>query len=567
VVSLLVALVVALFLLPALAALLLPRHGARALDIGRARVERLVNGLTARPWLVVVTATVVTALAVTSLVGLGGELLPPADPRQFGLRIVGPPGQRVEATERTVEHVEAILREAAGPDLAGMLSEVGRLPEDHRVIREEQSEENTARIVVALAPGGRTAQQVVDAARSAVESLGPLEISGVVGSSALARALGTAGPPLAVEISGRSLDDLRGAAAGVAAALSQRPELWNVRSSFEGGPPELHVTIDRTLADGLGVSLDTVGATIESALDGRPVTTISTGDEEREVVLRLPRVGRAEILDLPLDTGAGVRTTVGAIARLSPEAGAREIFRRDQRRIARVTARVAPGAQYPEALAATRSALAGVEVPAGLTVRLGGEEAERVRAFGDLTFAGVLALVLVFMVLAGTFESLVHPLTVLAAVPLALIGVAAVLVPIGRPIGVLELLGLIVLAGVAVNDAILLVDAARDLMRDGVPVRDALARAAGLRLRPIVMTTVTSMLAILPLALGGGDAARVRSPMALTIVGGLAASLVTSLLVIPCVYVLLDRAGGVLRAPWRRARLRAAGPPIADRTT
>jgi HAE1 family hydrophobic/amphiphilic exporter-1 len=262
-----------------------------------------------------------------------------------------------------------------------------------------------------------------------------------------------------------------------------------------------------------------------------------------------------------------VRTTVGAIARLSPEAGAREIFRRDQRRIARVTARVAPGAQYPEALAATRSALAGVEVPAGLTVRLGGEEAERVRAFGDLTFAGVLALVLVFMVLAGTFESLVHPLTVLAAVPLALIGVAAVLVPIGRPIGVLELLGLIVLAGVAVNDAILLVDAARDLMRDGVPVRDALARAAGLRLRPIVMTTVTSMLAILPLALGGGDAARVRSPMALTIVGGLAASLVTSLLVIPCVYVLLDRAGGVLRAPWRRARLRAAGPPIADRTT
>jgi HAE1 family hydrophobic/amphiphilic exporter-1 len=243
---------------------------------------------------------------------------------------------------------------------------------------------------------------------------------------------------------------------------------------------------------------------------------------------------------------------------VAPEAGAREIFRRDQRRIARVTARIAPGEQYPAALAAIRATVAGFDVPPGATVRLVGEEAERVRAFGELTFAGVLALVLVFMVLAGTFESLVHPLTVLASVPLALVGVAAVLVPLGRPIGVLELLGLIVLSGVAVNDAILLVDAARDLMAGGMPVREALARAAGLRLRPIVMTTVTSVLAILPLALGAGDAARIRSPMALTIIGGLTASLVASLLVIPCVYVLLDRAGALLRRPWRR-RAAAAG--------
>jgi HAE1 family hydrophobic/amphiphilic exporter-1 len=148
---------------------------------------------------------------------------------------------------------------------------------------------------------------------------------------------------------------------------------------------------------------------------------------------------------------------------------------------------------------------------------------------------------LVFMVLAGTFESLIHPLTVVAAVPLALIGVAAILGPVGQPLGVMALLGMIVLAGVAVNDAILLIDAARRLMIEGVERREALASAAGIRLRPILMTTATTVLAMLPLALGSGEAARLRSPLALTIIGGILASTACSLLVVPSVYLLLDR--------------------------
>jgi HAE1 family hydrophobic/amphiphilic exporter-1 len=145
------------------------------------------------------------------------------------------------------------------------------------------------------------------------------------------------------------------------------------------------------------------------------------------------------------------------------------------------------------------------------------------------------------MVLAGTFESLIHPLTIVSAVPLALVGVALVLVPIGRPVGVMEMLGIIVLAGVAVNDAILLVDAARRRMAEGVARIDALAQAAAIRFRPILMTTATTVLALLPLALGTDEAARLRSPLALTIIGGILASTVASLLVIPCLYLLLDR--------------------------
>ena len=153
----------------------------------------------------------------------------------------------------------------------------------------------------------------------------------------------------------------------------------------------------------------------------------------------------------------------------------------------------------------------------------------------------MLAVLLVLMVLAGSFESLLHPLTVLASIPLALIGVAALLIPAGHPVGVMAMLGLIVLAGIAVNDAILLVATARSLMADGLERERALARAAAVRLRPILMTSATTVLALLPLAIGVGEAAQLRTPLAMTVIGGVVTSTIGSLFVIPCIYLLIDR--------------------------
>ncbi len=541
VVSLIVSLVVAVLLIPALAGWLLPRRKARAIDPGSGRMETFVHRLLGRPFLAVAASALFVVLSVALLLRLGTELLPPADPRQFALRVIGPPGQRVESTHAMVSAVEKVIRDAAGSDLAAILSEVGRLPDDDRHIREERTDENTARILVRLKTGGKTAKQVVSSAAPAVDLLPNVEAAWEVGTSAVARAVGTAGPPILVEIHGRSLDDLRLGAESTREELADLPELWNVRSSFEGGPPELHVKLQRAFADGLGVDLDTIAGVIEVALDGRKVTVISTGDEERDVVLRVGRVRREELEQLPFTTADGRRLVVGDVAKFHPEKGAREIFRRDQRRIARVTARIASGVEYPVARARVEAALAAMEALPGLRVRLAGEEEERERTFTELRWAGILALVLVLMVLAGTFESLVHPLTVLAAVPLAMVGVAVALVPGGRPVGVMAFLGMIVLAGVAVNDAILLVQTARQFMREGVERRRALARAAAVRLRPILMTTATTVLAMLPLAIGGGEAAELRSPLALTIIGGIIASTCASLTIVPCLYLLLDR--------------------------
>jgi multidrug efflux pump len=269
---------------------------------------------------------VFAAAAAWLLSGLGTELLPPSDPRQFSVRIVGPPGQRVEATARVSAAVEEILREAAGDDLRAVLSEVGRVPEDDRFIRSEQTEENTARILIRLAAGGRSAKQIADLAAPVVAGLPNVEAQWEVGTSALARALGTTGPPVVVEISGQSLPDLRDGASKIATAFAESEALWNVRSSFEGGPPELRVILDRTMADGLGVDLDLVASSLQASLDGRKVTSIASGDEERDVSIRLPEVRRDQLLEVRLTTAAGVRLVVGDVASLVAVSGAREIF-------------------------------------------------------------------------------------------------------------------------------------------------------------------------------------------------------------------------------------------------
>lgn len=572
--SLLASLLVAVFLIPALGRWFLPRtamaHGPATADVAaskaRAAVETLVASLLQRPATVVLAAALLAVGAGYALVSLGSELLAPSDPRQFSVRLVGPAAQRVESTARAVAGVEALMAQvgdaADGSDrghLAATLSEVGRLPEDDRSIRTELAAENTARVIARMEADGPTGRQVANWLGETLEALPETEVTWEVTRSALSDALGTAGPPILVEIAGNALGELRRGAGIVKERLEDVPEVWNVRSSFEGGPPELRVTLDAAMADALGVGLADVSRVLEASLDGRVATRLSTGDEERPVTIRLPELRREELADVQFRTAGGRQVAVGEVARFVHEEGAREVFRRDQRRTGQVTAQLAEGVNQAEAVAAITAALNDLPLPPGLRAQLRGQEEQRARTFGELQLAGVLALMLVLMVLAGAFESLLQPITVLAAIPLALIGVAVVLVPVGAPIGVMAMLGFIVLAGVAVNDAVLLIATARQLMAEGQDRVAALAAAAGIRLRPILMTTLTTALALTPLVFGTGEGAQLRAPMAMTIIGGIVASTVGSLLVLPCLYLLLDRL-----SPRRAAEAAAATTEAAS---
>ncbi len=541
-ISLVASLGVALMLIPALGRWFL-RSPAVHTRPGRARsaLESLVARLLQRPFTVVLVAAVAAVAAAAVLLRLGTELLPPSDPHQFSVRLVGPSEQRVESTARAVAGVEDLLAQAGGDALAATLSEVGRLPEDDRLIRSELTEENTARVLARMEIDGPTGREVANWLEPELADLPMTEVNWEIGRSALTDALGTAGPPITVEVSGNALEDLRRSAESIKQRLETLPELWDVRSSFEGGPPELRVTLDRAMADSLGVNLQTISRVMEASLDGRVATILSTGDEERRVSIRLPTPRREDLSDVLFRAPDGRLAAVGQVATFAEVEGAREVFRRDQRRTGQVTAQIAEGISKPSAVAAVETALDDLALPPGTRSALRGEEEQRARTFAELRLAGVLALVLVFMVLAGTFESLAHPVTVLSSIPLALIGVAGALAWTGQPIGVMAMLGLIVLAGIAVNDAVLLIATARRQMDAGKDRVAALAAAAGIRLRPIAMTTLTTALALVPLVLAGGEGASLRAPMALTIIGGILASTIGSLLVLPCVYLLIDR--------------------------
>ncbi len=552
VVSLIASLFVAVFLIPALGQWFLPRitnlpdADETATGTFRRGLESFVSRLLRHAFLVVLTASVFIGAAFFFLVQLGTELLPPSDPKQFSVRVVGPAGQRVESTARMVEGLEAVIREATNDQVAATLSEVGRIPDDDRVIRQEMSDEHTARVLVKVADTGPTGRDVALALEDAIQ-FDDTTLSWEINRSALSDALGSSGIPVLVEVSGTALEDIRLATAAIRSQLAELPSLWNVRSSFEGGPPELHVEMDRSLADAAGVDLNQISGTLQSSLDGRTVTQLAIGDEEYPIVIRSDTPFRDELENVVLSMPNGRQISMGEVANFSEVEGAREIFRRDQRRTAQVTAQLADGYDLPQATKDVQEVLDGAVLPGGVQVKIRGEEVERAKTFGELQLAGILAIALVFMVLAGTFESVLQPITVLAAIPLAIVGVAIAVVPLGNPIGVMTMLGLIVLAGVAVNDAVLLITTARQLMASGVERIEALYRAAGIRLRPITMTTLTTALALTPLLFGGGEGAVLRQPMALTIIGGIITSTIGSLLVLPCLYLLLDNLGIKLR--------------------
>ena len=546
--SLLASLFVAVFLIPALGRWFLPRDKEEAErvegkgDQSRVRkaIQSLIGSLLKAPLIVVGVAVLVTGTSIFFLVQLGTELLPPSDPKQFSVRLIGPAGQRVESTTQMVKGIEDMLIQAAPDNIAATLSEIGRLPDDDRVIRRERTDENTARINVRLGEGTLTGRDIAEMTSTYLDELPDTTFEWEVNRSALADALGTDGEPILIEVSGELLPDIRRAVELLTPPLSQLPQIWGLQNSFEGGPPELRLELDHTFADAVGATMGGVSRVLQASLDGRQATMLSVGDEEYPITIRMKTPTVEELDDIRFRGQQGREIAVGEVADFKEAEGAAEIYRRNQRRTAQITAQVAEGYELPQAVAAVEQVLVDTAIPGGLTASLRGEEESRVQTFGELQLAGFLAIMLVLMVLAGAFESLLQPITVLFAIPLALVGVAIAMVPLGDPIGVMAMLGLIVLSGVAVNDAVLLITTAKQLIDRGEERRSALVQAVGIRLRPVFMTTLTTVLALAPLLFGGGEGAILRQPLAITIIGGITASTICSLLVLPCLYLVLD---------------------------
>jgi len=350
-------------------------------------------------------------------------------------------------------------------------------------------------------------------------------------------------PPLEIEVEGQDLEAIRAAGAKLAGMLRANPHYADVKSSVEQGFPEIQIRFDQDRAAALGLTTRQIADAVVNKVRGSVATRYSFRDRKIDVLVRAQEADRASLEDirrLIVNPGRGAPVELASVAEVVATSGPSEIHRADQRRVAIVSANLRD-IDLGTAIREVESMVAESPLGTDIDMRIGGQGQELGESIRSLLFAFALAIFLVYLVMASQFESLLHPFVILFTIPLAMVGAVAALLLTRSPASVVVFIGLILLVGLVVKNAIILIDKVNQLREAGVAKRQALVEGARSRLRPIMMTTLTAVFGFLPLALAFGEGAEVRSPMAITVIGGLVVSTLLTLVVIPVVYDLLDR--------------------------
>jgi len=349
--------------------------------------------------------------------------------------------------------------------------------------------------------------------------------------------------PIEVEISGYDLDKLKTTSQSIADRLREMDRFADVKSTMEIGHPEVQILFDRERAASLGLAVHDIADRVVTQVRGDVATRYSWRDRKIDVLVRAQEQDRASVEDLKkliVNAESDRPVTLDAVADVRTAIGPSEIRRSGQQRVALVTANLRYG-DLGTATGVINQVIDETTIPVGLGAELAGQSEEMSDSFRSLLFALLLAVFLVYLVMASQFESLLHPFVIFFSIPLAGIGAVWALWMTGSTISVVVFIGLILLAGIVVNNAIVLVDLINQLRAEGQSKLDAIVEGGRLRLRPILMTTLTTTLGLLPLAIGFGEGAEIRAPMAITVIGGLIVSTGLTLVVIPVMYAVLDR--------------------------
>ncbi|MCB1865814.1 MAG: efflux RND transporter permease subunit [Chromatiales bacterium] len=543
--------VVALTLVPALAARVQPTHGRirAAIERGFARVEAGYAALVARllrfGWLVAAALVAAFAVYVPPLVEKSTAFLPRIDEGRAYVAVRLELGTSLERMDALVTQVENQLR--ADPAVDSVLATVGGWTWG----RNEYQNPSRASLLVHLKPAAERGISTREWAANKYLEFAPLRGPGVrIWAGALhvhGLSLHTGDDDLALRIAGPDLDELDRLGDALVQRLNVVDGLSNVEHSSDVRVTELAVRLDRARAAPLGLTDDQIGRVLRIALDGERISDFIDGDELRELRLRLPAAsmrdaGALDRLVVYSQTKPRVAVPLAAVASTSLVSNPANIHRDRQQRSVEISAGLKEGVTLPVALQTVQEALTDFELPEGYLMYDGGTADALHRNERLVQSLLALAVFLVFVVLAVQYESLRNPLVILTSVPFALIGVALALKLSAVSVSMPVWLGVIMLAGIVVNNAIVLIEAIELRRRAGVERVRAIALAAGERLRPILMTTLTTVVGLLPLALAWGEGAEMLQPLAITIAGGLSFSLIVSLIFVPVAYRHLGRA-------------------------
>ena len=546
--SLVCALLVALSLVPMMASRFLAAGpGATAGRLERwagsglggmeAGYRDLLRRVLTRPWTTVGAAALLLAGSGLLVPLIGSEFLPPSDEGE--VRITGEMevGTRLELVDRQTRLMEAIVRDAV-PETVSSVVSVGR-----RGSRAASASRGEIRLSLApVAARSRSNTEIAADLRRRLDGHIPgmaVRTRAPQGQFLLERLLaGEEG--ITVEVRGFDLETLEILAGRVEAAIADVPGVTDVEASRTVGVPQQEIRMDRARIADLGLSVRDVTGAIETAMAGSKAGEFRVGGNAYRILVQLADAEKRsldEILDLTMRTPTGEQVAIRNLVTTVAGQGPLVIDRKDQQRLMTVSANIA-GRDLGSVAADVQARLEAIARPVGYDLLVSGNFEEQAKAFRELLVSLVLALVLVYMVLASQYESLRDPLVVMVSVPMAAVGVLLMLFLSGTTFNLQSFIGCIMLVGIVVNNAILLVDQAGQLRQAGLTVAEAVAEAGRRRLRPILMTTLTTILAMLPLAMGIGEGADVQAPLARAVVGGLLGSTLITLVLIPVVYTL-----------------------------
>ena len=496
----------------------------------------------------------VGGLAITPF--LGKEFVPSQDEDQFNIHVETPIGSSIEATDEVLAEIERRVRSL--PGVRETFTTVGAGMEG-RV--------NVATILTRLAPkANRDASQqgIMQMARNRLSGLTHLKIS--VEEVPRVSGGGFRAAPVQYNVRGPDLDELVEVSNAVAERMGEIEGIVDINSTHNAGKPEARVTIDRDKAADLGVTVSDLGNAIRSLIGGQKVSTFEEDGETYDVRVRLVEAQRqhsGDVLSVPVRTRSGKFVALRNLVQVDEGTGPVQIDRQDRTRQVTVMANLKDTKPLAEALDDIRQIESEIGLPEGVTSTFTGAGDLMAESFASIGFSMVLAVVLIYMVLAAQFESLVHPFTVMLSLPLSVAGALGLLFVAGKTLNIFSMIGMIMLMGLVTKNAILLVDYTNLLRRRGMARQEAQLRAGPVRLRPILMTAFSTVAGMIPVAMGLGSGAETRSPMGIAIVGGMLTSTFLTLVVVPVVYSLMDDlAGWLLRLIRRHPPVATAPEPV-----
>jgi HAE1 family hydrophobic/amphiphilic exporter-1 len=486
----------------------------------------------------VAVALMVAVLPLTRFIGV--ELMPRTDEGEVRVEAEMQVGTRLNLLDEKFKVIEKIVNESV-PEIKSTVTSVGGS-------RWHGAGGHTGDVRISLKPQSqrtRSSEQIAADLRGKLSKIPGMIVRTRAGEGLSVLRMGTSGADkVQVEVRGHDLQMADNLAAQVKGIVESVEGITDARVSRDSGSPEELVLIDRQKAADMNLTVSKIANVLATILSGTRAGYYRQGGDEYAILVKLrdaEQMDLRDILDLTTTNSDGEPVVLRNVVTVGPQKGPSLIERKDQERVVNISADIS-GRDMGSVLSDLRERFRKIPMPPDFTIAFGGDYEEQQKAFRELLLSFVLALVMVYMVMACQYESLRDPFVVMFSVPLAAIGVVLMLFLTRTTFNVQSFIGCIMLGGIVVNNAILLVDHTNLLRhRDAMPLREAIEEAGRRRLRPILMTTLTTIIGLIPLALGLGEGGEAQAPMARTVIGGLFSSTLITLVFVPVVYSMFER--------------------------